>query len=184
MPVSPEQVSRYVKASARWGSVQTFVKESNRIERIKGASTAEVQAHLRLLNAGRMTTKALEDFVAVVQPNARLRRRNGSNVVIADQATGAVIRRPPPGGQAITRALTQLVKAVNGAVLTPYEAHCEFETLHPFTDGNGRAGRALWLWQVLRNEPLRDPFGLSFLHRFYYDALQASRIVAPDQGGS
>ena len=40
---------------------------------------------------------------------------------------------------------------------------------HPFTDGNGRSGRALWLWQMNNHAP----FG--FLHTFYYQTLENSR---------
>jgi len=40
-------------------------------------------------------------------------------------------------------------------------------------DGNGRTGRAIWAWQMQRLG--RDPFALPFLHRFYYQTLEAIR---------
>ena len=50
---------------------------------------------------------------------------------------------------------------------------CAYEMLHPFMDGNGRSGRALWAWMMLRLG--QDPFALLFLHRFYYQTLENSR---------
>jgi len=32
-----------------------------------------------------------------------------------------------------------------GLYIQVYEAHCRFESLHPFLDGNGRSGRIFWL---------------------------------------
>jgi Fic family protein len=54
----------------------------------------------------------------------------------------------------------------------PWVMHVEFEKLHPFMDGNGRTGRAIWVWHMLRCG--RKPFEISFLHRFYYQTLAAS----------
>ena len=48
--------------------------------------------------------------------------------------------------------------------------HKHFESLHPFLDGNGRTGRALWLWMM--GGIAQVPLG--FLHTFYYQTLRYS----------
>ena len=58
---------------------------------------------------------------------------------------GADFVPPPP--QEINRLLADLCKTINGDTLSPLVqaavVHAQFETIHPFDDGNGRAGRAL-----------------------------------------
>jgi hypothetical protein len=86
----------------------------------------------------------------------------------------------PRGGSNIVGRLEKLVEmiaisSVGGSPLLPIQhdpwlAHCEFETLHPFIDGNGRTGRALWARHMLLLG--RDPFALSFLHCWYYQTLE------------
>lgn len=49
--------------------------------------------------------------------------------------------------------------------MTPWEAHCKYEKIHPFEDLNGRTGRLLWLHKM------KGRMDLSFLHAFYYQTL-------------
>ncbi len=72
---------------------------------------------------------------------------------------GAAFVPPPPGE--VDRLLSDLCVFMNDLVLPPLVqaaiAHAQFETIHPFEDGNGRTGRAL-VQVVLRRRGLTPAF--------------------------
>ncbi|MEO6527279.1 MAG: Fic family protein [Gemmatimonadaceae bacterium] len=67
---------------------------------------------------------------------------------------------PPPPDE-VDRLLADLCTAINDSTLSPLVqaaiVHAQFETLHPFDDGNGRTGRAL-VHVVLRRRGLAPRF--------------------------
>lgn len=143
-----------------------FVVESNRIENIhRDPTDQELQAHDKILGLKELTVKDLEEFVAAIA-GVSLRRNPGQNVIVGGHM-------PPSGGPDIEPMLKILLIDIMTGELGPYEAHQRYEQLHPFMDGNGRSGRVLWAWRM-RQEG-QDPFALSFLHRWYYQSLDAQR---------
>jgi Fic family protein len=66
-------------------------------------------------------------------------------------------------------------------------AHAQFETIHPFVDGNGRVGRLLITLLLVRHGVLRQPL-LYLSHHFkrhraeYYDRLMAIRLRGDWEG--
>ena len=137
-----------------------FVEESNRIEGIRrGATQEEIAAHESFVSLIRPAIEDLQALVSVLEPGALLRDVLGRDVRVGGYY-------PPCGGPGIRKKLGHLLLTIGEH--TPYSAHCGYEALHPFTDGNGRSGRALWLWMMRGHVPL------GFLHQFYYQALNVS----------
>ena len=136
-----------------------FVRESNWIEGMTDVLDYEIRAHEEFLALSRITIPDLEKFVAAVQPWARLRDKVGLDVRVGDHV-------PIPGGSYIPVYLKDILKDANSTTGDAYGCHLAYEDLHPFTDGNGRSGRVLWLWQMGGKSPL------GFLHEFYYQALR------------
>ena len=87
------------------------------------------------------------------------------NVYLGDRTLGARKARfvPPPHGDPVVNALSDLEKFVNEehADIPPLFVialtHYQFETIHPFRDGNGRIGRVLISRSLVKEGLLDHP---------------------------
>ena len=146
--------------------LQQFLIESNAIEGITVITPPQTLQHIdEFLTLG-LDTDRVVTLAQTIQPNVQLRSLVGLNVIVGNHT-------PPPGGPGIVSALASLICLISEDTIGPWEAHCKFETLHPFTDGNGRTGRLLWLWQMMTHYDYQ--LQRLFLHEFYYQTLSEAR---------
>ncbi|HEY5475560.1 MAG TPA: Fic family protein [Tepidiformaceae bacterium] len=91
---------------------------------------------------------------------------------------------PPPPAE-VPEALSDLERFLNSETELPLLvkvglAHAQFETIHPFLDGNGRVGRLLITFLLCEHQVLMKPvlylsYYLKRHRQEYYDRLQAVR---------
>lgn len=138
-------------------TLEEYVAESNRIEGILRPPTQhEIAATREFVNKPALTVPDFEELVSVLAPGHVLRARKGLDVRVGNHIA-------PRGGPVIRSGLQGIIDEAK--TKDPWTIHVDYERLHPFTDGNGRSGRALWLW-MMPEAPL------GFLHHFYYQTLQ------------
>ncbi len=148
-----------------------FVEESNRIEGIHRKPTEdELRATCDFIELSVVQILDMERLVEVYASGARLREKADMDVQVGRH-------QPQPGGLMVRHMLKGILTRIgNEPFPTPYRMHVAYETLHPFMDGNGRSGRALWAWQMIQQPDNRIGLGLGFLHAFYYQALAAASV--------
>lgn len=137
------------------------------------------EIHERLLAGGRGATKTPGEF------------RRGQNWVGGRSPSTARFVPPPP--EQLDECLNQFEQFLH----TPREqmppllkaalAHVQFETIHPFNDGNGRLGRLLIALLLCHDGVLREPslyLSLFFKARrdAYYEQLQQVRVTGNWEG--
>lgn len=154
-------------ASSKIEGMQTGVRELARAETTlqsggkPGRTAQEVLANIHAMELALREAAAAKPFTT--QQIAAIHRRlmehapNGARIAGTFRDTqnwiggndynpcGAAFVPPPP--QDVPGLLDDLAVAINDDVLPPVVqaalVHAQFETIHPFADGNGRTGRAL-----------------------------------------
>lgn len=109
-----------------------------------------------------------------------------SQVWIGGTRPGNAVFVPPPASE-LAACLAALERFLNDQpepippLLKAALAHVQFETIHPFLDGNGRIGRLLIVLQLVADGVLREPMLYPSLffktHRaLYYELLNEVRL--------
>jgi Fic family protein len=121
-------------------------------------------------------------------PGSCARKQNWIGGSAYNPCTAAFVPPPP---ELVPDLLTDLCSFCNGeslpAVAQAALAHAQFETIHPFSDGNGRTGRGL-IHLVLRRHGLETrvlpPISLVLATwaNDYVDGLSATRYRGPASG--
>ncbi len=98
----------------------------------------------------------------------------------------------PPMAQRIPELMSDLEKYINNdtslpALIQAGLAHLQFETIHPFLDGNGRIGRLLIVAMMIDSKLLDDPIlYISYYfkkhHAQYYQTLENVRTQGDFEG--
>ena len=118
--------------------------------------------------------------------NNRAGIRKLPGTVLKNEATGEVVYTPPSGEQEIMALLSNLESYMNDdhdeidPLIKLAVIHHQFESIHPFYDGNGRTGRIINVLYLVQKELLDSP--ILYLSQYiirnktsYYRLLQEVR---------
>lgn len=158
-----DELIKIYKKSLIDKGLDNFCYESNKIEGIfsEQAAKGHRKALDKFLKVKTIKIADLVCFVKTIDPSLDIRSRPGDNVYIGGRAGLAPTL--------VREALEELLLKINRNEIYPLLAHQDYEIIHPMRDCNGRSGRALWLWQHLRNGTYMK---LGFLHQYYYETLK------------
>jgi len=148
---------------------------------------AALQEGHRLLKEKRFLTVPLILDIQKVLENNRAGFRKLPGTALYNEQTGEEVYRPPQDHEVVKERMGALVNFINdeaGSDLDPLVKlallHHQFESIHPFYDGNGRTGRILNVLYLVQTGLLSLP--VLYLSRYivaskreYYRLLQAVR---------
>lgn len=159
-----------------WDEVQNYIiamnEAVNQLHRLPFSGRLIRQAHKILLSGVRGKHKAPGEF------------RTSQNWIGGASINDAVFIPPPP--QEIDRLMSDIEKLANDQsnpmpdLIRAALIHYQFETIHPFLDGNGRVGRLLITLYLVSQGILKRPilYLSDFFERnknLYYDNLMRAR---------
>ncbi|CAN5494887.1 Fic family protein [soil metagenome] len=167
-------------ASSKVEGMQLGVRELARAEAraesggAPGVTAAEVLANIDAMvlavdEAAAVERFGVEEIVAIHRrlleraPHKRIagKLRTQQNWVGGNDYNPCGAEFVPPPAEQIDRLLVDLCRTINDETLSPLVQaaliHAQFETIHPFDDGNGRTGRAL-VHVVLRRRAIAPRF--------------------------
>jgi Fic family protein len=148
--------------------------------------TALWHGYKLIKDKGFLTTNMIVEIQRLIELNrAGIRKLPGT--LLKNEVTGEVIYTPPGSEQEILTFLSNLEQYVNNdfdsidPLVKLAVIHYQFESIHPFYDGNGRTGRIINVLYLVLKDLLDSP--ILYLSKFiirnkssYYRLLQEVRI--------
>lgn len=164
------------------------------LEGFKSLDAKEVQNYIAALKTGfklisknrTLTINNIIEIQSVLEKNnAGFRKFPGT--ALKNATTGKTVYTPPQDFQAIQELMANLELFINDETLSDFDPlvkmaiiHYQFESIHPFYDGNGRTGRIINVLFLVMNDLLALP--ILYLSRYiienkeeYYRLLQEVR---------
>lgn len=163
-------------------------------DRFTSIAAKEVFSYARAMRDGfetvRKTGLITTNDILVMQATLERNRagfRKLTGTALKNDRTGEVVFTPPQNHDDILSLMSNLENFINDDDLTDLDPlikmaiiHHQFETIHPFYDGNGRTGRILNILYLVKQDLLTTP--VLYLSRYinqtkgeYYRLLQAVR---------
>ena len=147
--------------------------------------TALWKGYEAIKNTQILTINMMVEIQMNIEKNrAGIRKLPGT--VLKNEATGEVVYTPPIGEQEIMALLSNLESYMNNdhdeidPLIKLAVIHHQFESIHPFYDGNGRTGRIINVLYLVLKELLDSP--ILYLSQYiiqnktsYYRLLQEAR---------
>lgn len=201
-------VTREAVASSRIEGTQATLSDVFEAATEDGQPTSDVRKvvnYISAMNAGLqklehlpISRRLLEEIHAVLLSDVRGGERSPGEVRRSPNWIGSPDNRPetavfvPPPADEMERGLSDWERFAHDDIPMPPLVRCgllhyQFETLHPFLDGNGRLGRLLIIFYLLSQGHLPSPllYVSSFFEEHkdeYYDRLQAVRETGDVEG--
>lgn len=160
----------------------------------KSIASKEVHNYAEALRTGFVTVKErgflsnnhiLELQAAIEENKAGFRKLPGTE--LKNEQTGEVVYTPPQSYDEVVAHMSNLEQFINDNTLSDWDPlvkmaviHHQFESIHPFYDGNGRTGRIINILYLVKEGLLNIP--ILYLSRYinqnkadYYRLLQKVR---------
>ncbi len=137
-----------------------------------------------LLKRGGLSVNTILNIQKVLEGNTAGIRKLPGTSLINDQ-TGEIIYTPPDNEKTILDLLSNLEKYINenddiDSLIKMAVIHFQFESIHPFYDGNGRTGRIINVLYLVQKQLIDTP--ILYLSEYiiknkkeYYNLLQKVR---------
>ncbi len=170
-----------------------FKAELN-LEGFKSLNAKEVQNYISALKKGFsliLKNKILTNN-DIIQIQSELEKNNAGfrkvpGTALKNATTGETVYTPPQDYETILKLMKNLEKFINDETMSDLDPlvkmaiiHYQFESIHPFYDGNGRTGRIINVLYLVMNDMLDLP--ILYLSRYiienkrqYYKLLQEVR---------
>lgn len=149
-------------------------------------ATALREGFYTVKQQGMLTNKLIKQMQAAIEGNdAGFRSQGGT--ALKNQQTGEIVYTPPQELQQIETYMQNLEWFINDNSVCDWDdlvkmaiIHHQFESIHPFFDGNGRTGRMINILYLVKQGRLNTP--ILYLSRYinqnkptYYRLLQEVR---------